>query len=356
MGIERNDGSVQSANTPVYDRMAKNRIDRDHGIYRCMITRVYFSDDPANLTFDNKQVTYEAVILGGPKEGQIIPNVKTMNDYGGEFNYAEKIYRPIETKELKQKRISEHKGDIVYIAFLQGNVKAPVILGGGVHPLDKDLTGAKKEEGFRVRSEYNGVFEEINKLGEYELRRKGGELNTTTGVLTPGKEFEARFKLFKNKMLWEDPNSSILFEKEELKLTISVGKGAIVETFDGKAKKLTRKVGDITIEEDGAAKKMTATIGDSIMVVDGSSKKITLTAGSTVIEIDGNSGKIKLTGDFVDVGKSVSDFAVLFTELSTAFNTHTHQYFPGPGGPTPTTPPMAPLLQTVGSTSVKLQP
>lgn len=356
MGQERQDGSVRSANTPVYSQQAKTRVDKDHGIYRCMVTRVYFTDDDQNLTFDNKQVTYDCVILGGPKEGQIIPNVKAMNAYGGEFNYAEKIYRPIETKALNEKRLSEHKGDIVYVGFLQGNTRAGVIIGGGVHPLDKDLTGAKKADGFRVRSEYNGVFEEINKSGEYELRRKGGELNTTTGVFAPGKEFEARFKLFKNKMIWEDPNSSILFEKEEQRITTSVGKGAIVETLDGKNKKITRKVGDISIEEDGAGKKLTATLGNAVMVIDGNSNKITFTAGSTIIEVDGGSGKISLKGAFVDVGESVSDFAVLFTELATAFNTHTHQYFPGPGGPTPTTPPMAPLLQTVGSTTVKLQP
>lgn len=355
MGTERNDGSVRSANTPVYNQMAKTKIDKDHGIYRCMVTRVNFTDEENNLTFDNKQVTYDCVILGGPKEGQIIPNVKAMNAYGGEFNYAEKIYRPVETKALKDKRLSEHKGDIVYVGFLQGNTRAGVILGGGVQPFDKDSTGATRKDGFRVRQEYNGVFEEINNSGEYELRRKGGTVDSTTGVLTPGKDFEARFKLFKNKMIWEDPNSSILFEKAEMKMTTKVGPN-YSEVIDGKAKKITRKIGDITVEEDGASKKLTATVGGAKLEMDGGSNKVTITAGSTVIEIDGGSGKIKLTGDFVDIGKAVSDFAVLFTELSTAFNTHTHMVPQAPAGVLPSMPPVAPLLQTVGSTTVKLQP
>jgi len=338
MSMERRDGSVQSANLPAYNRLSKNKVDRDFGIYRCMITRVNFTDEESNLTFDNKQVTYEAVILGGPKEGQILQNVKAMGDYGGEFNYAEKIYRPIETKNIKDKQISEHKGDIVFVGFLQGNNRAPVIIGAGVQPFDKDSTGAKKADGFRMRKQYNGVFEEINKKGEYEFTRKGGKLNETTGVFTPAtSEFEARFKFFENKMVWEDPNSSITFEKKEKKLTTKVG-DSYTETIDGTAKKVTKMMGSVKMEFDDA------------------SKKATFTAGTTVIEIDGNSGKIKLTSDFVDIGKAVSDFAVLFTELSTAFNTHTHQYFPGPGGPTPTTPPMAPLLQSVASTTVKLQP
>lgn len=357
--MQRQDGSVKSANTPTYDRLAKNRVDKDYGIYRCMITRVNFTDEETNLTFENKQVTYEAVILGGPKEGQVLQNVKAMNDYGGEFNYAEKIYRPVETKNLKDKRISEHKGDIVYIGFLQGNLRAPVILGGGVQPFDKDSTGATKADGFRMRKEYNGVFEEINKSGEFELLRKGGELNEETGVLTPAsgeaEEFEARLKFSDNIMLWEDPNSYIKFEKEEKKRTDVVGEN-FQEVIDGTAKKITRRIGDITIEEDGAAKKVTATAGNAVVVVDGTANKITITAGSTIVEIDGASGKIKLTGDMIDIGKSVSDFAVLFTELSTAFNTHTHMVPQAPAGTLPSMPPIAPLLQTVGSTTVKLQP
>lgn len=345
MGMERRDGSVQSSNLPVYNKMAKNKVDRDFGIYRCMIVRVNFVDQPENLTFDNQQVTYEAVILGGPKEGQILQNVKTMNDYGGEFNYAEKIYRPIDTKNIKDKEVSEHKGDIVFIGFLQGSTRAPVIIGGGVQPFDKDSTGATKADGFRMRKQYNGVFEEINKTGEFELLRKGGTVDSASGVLTPasgtGDNFEARFKLFKNKMVWEDPNSSITFEKDTSKWIHLVGKSGYSEVIDGKNKTVTTMVGSVKVE------------------LDGNGKKIVMTAGTTVIEIDGASGKIKLTSDFVDIGKAVSDFAVLFTELSTAFNTHTHQ-FPYSAGPSPaqgvTNPPIAPLLQTVASATVKLQP
>lgn len=341
MGMERRDGSIQSSNLPAHNRLAKNKVDRDFGIYRCMITRVLFVDDAANLTFDNKQVIYEAVILGGSKEGQILQNVKAMNEYGGEFNYAEKIYRPIETKKLNEKRISEHKGDIVFVGFLQGNTRAPVIIGGGVQPFDKDSTGAKKADGFRMRKQYNGVFEEINKKGEYEFTRKGGKLNETTGVFTPStSDFEARFKFFENKMVWEDPNSSITFEKKEKRLTTKVG-DSYTETIDGTAKKVTKMMGSVKMEFEDAA------------------KKATFTAGTTVIEIDGNSGKIKLTSDFVDIGKAVSDFAVLFTELATAFNTHTHpfQYFAGPAPAAGVSqPPVAPLLQSVASATIKLQP
>lgn len=337
MGQERQDGSIQSANLPAFNKLAKNKVDRDFGIYRCMIVRTNFVDDEANLTFENKQVTYETIILGGPKEGQILQNVKAMGDYGGQYNYSERIFRPLEAKNIKDKPISEHKGDIVFVGFLQGNSRAPVIIGAGIQPLDVSSTGASKSDGFRSRKEYNGVFEEINKTGEYELRRKGGTVDSKSGVLTPGKDFEARFKLFKNKMLWEDPNSSILFEKDESRWTHIVGKSGYKEVIDGKNKKITQTLGTVEV------------------TIDGGSNKITIKAGSTIIEIDGASGKISLKGDFIDLGKSVSDFAVMFTELASAFNSHTHQYTDD-GAPSVTAPPIAPLLQSVASATVKLQP
>jgi hypothetical protein len=356
MGTQRQDGSIQSANLPVYNKMAKTKVDKDYGIYRCMITRVHFTDSQDNLTFENKQVSYEAVILGGAKEGQVLQNVKAMNEYGGEYNYAEKIYRPVETKNLKDKRISEQKGDIVYVGFLQGNSRAPVILGGGVQPFDLDSTGATEADGFRMRKEYNGVFEEINKSGEWELKRKGGSLDATTGVLIPGEDFEARLKLFNNKMVWEDPNSSITFEKAEERWTHKVSAENYSEIIDGLNKKVVRTIGNISVVEDGAAKKITTTIGNTIVEIDGTTNKITLTAGSTIIEIDSSTGKIKLMSDFVDIGAAVSDFAVLFTELATGFNTHIHMVPQAPSGTLPSNPPLAPLLQTVSSTTVKLQP
>lgn len=337
MGVQRQDGSIQSSNLPVFNKLLKNKVSRDLSFYRCMITRVNFTDDKLNRTFDNKQVTYEAVILGGPKDGQIIQDIKAMNDYGGQYNYAEKIYRPLETKNIKDKRTSEHKGDIVFVGFLQGSTTSPIIIGAGTQSLDKTSTGATKADGYRVRKEYNGVFEEINKDGEWELRRKGGTLDTNTGVLTPSNSFEARLKFYKNKMVWEDPKSSMLFEKDTEKWTLKVGSG-YTEIADGKGKKWTQTVGTCKVE------------------IDGSSNKITITAGSTILEIDGGSGKISIKGDMVEIGKSVSDFAVLFTELATAFNTHTHMVPQAPAGTLPSMPPLAPLLQTVGSTTVKLQP
>lgn len=369
MGRIRQDGSIQSANTPDGRFLAKNRIDRDYAIYRCMISKVNYIDDPQNYTFQNKQITYSAVIIGGKKEGQTIENIKSSNQYGGEHNFYERVWRQIEpnTKGIGEKPIAEQTGDIVFVAFIQGDTSAPVILSGGTQPLDEDSTGATRADGHRLRSQYNGVFEEINKDGEWEFTRKGGAYDDVKDFFTPQdkqespeeeKLFEARFKFSKNSMLWEDPQNSITFLKKEKKYTLQVGENTIKEEFDGTAEKTTRTFkSGMVVEMDGKNDKITATMGSgTTMSIDGKSNKITIDAGGTQIVIDGNSGKIELKGDMIDIGKSVSDFAVLFSELMTAFNTHTHNAPQAPAGIIPTTPPLAPLLQTVASQTIQLQP
>jgi len=188
MSMKRRDGSIQSANLPAYNRLKKNQVDRDFAIYRCMITKVHFVDDPSggNPTYENRQVTYEAVILGGAKEGTILQNVKDgTSGGGGQYNFAERIFRPTSTKNLEEKAIAEQDGDIVFVQFIQGNTRAPLIVGTGVQTNDKEFTGASIEDGFITQSQYNGVLQLIDKNGNFFLTRKGGSLDGDSGVFVP---------------------------------------------------------------------------------------------------------------------------------------------------------------------------
>jgi hypothetical protein len=225
--MRRRDGSIQSANLPAYNKLAKNRIDKDYGLYRCMVTKVYFTDDTSGLyssnpTYENVQVTYEAVIIGGAKEGQILQNVKAMSDYGGQYNYSERIYRPTSTKNLEETPISEQDGDIVYVLFVQGNTRAPVIIGAGVQPLDEDFTGSTTEDGFVDQRQYNGVYQLIDKNGQYSLIRKGGSLDPDSGVFVPTQDGNlASFQLMDEQVIH------------------SVGGNVITSTMDGAANTMT---------------------------------------------------------------------------------------------------------------------
>lgn len=336
----RPDGSVQSSSTPTEANVGRGS---DFGMYRCVVTKVIYVGDPANVTTNssNPRVLYDCVVLGGFASGQILSNCRLSSDLGGTTSFYERVLRAC-TDDISNSRLSDADGDVVYVQFVQGHTGYPTIvaLDNGIVTVGK--IGASKDEGPRSIREYNGVRETINKDGELIQEVKGGVPDSDKGGF--------------------EPNSSVLIttkiSKDE-KVTRTFKSGlTIVE--DGAGDKITKTLkGGISIVEDGKADKVTiTTAGGAIVDIDGAGGKITLTKGSTIIELDGNGDKISLKGGFVDLGASVSDFAVLFTELLTAFNTHTHMYvLPAiPAGPAPTTPPVAPMMQTVGSQTVKVQP
>lgn len=314
----RSDGSVQSNATPTPGRLRTD----DYAMYRCVVTKVIYVDDPQNVTTNasNPRVLYDLVVIGGYGSGQIISNARLSSDLGGESGYYERVLKACST-EISNSRLSDADGDIVYVQFVQGHTGFPVIvaLDNGIHTSDK--IGAKLADGPRSIRQFNGVRETINKDGEKVLEVHGGTANSEKGG----------------------------FSKASTPL--------LTETIS-KDEKVTRAFkSGLQVVEDGAGDKVTiTTAGGAIINVDGAGGKITLTKGSTIIELDGNGDKISLKGGFVDLGASVSDFAVLFTELLTAFNTHTHMAPQAPAGTLPTTPPVAPMLQIVGSQTVKVQP
>lgn len=314
----RGDGSIQSSGTPTPANSGRRD---DYAIYRCIITKVAYTDDPSNVSSNstNARVLYEAVVLGGFSSGQIISNIRLSSDLGGESGFYERILRAC-SNDISTSRLSDADGDIVFVAFTQGHTSYPIIiaLDNGIHT--NGLIGAKLNDGPRMIREYNGVRHTINKDGELIEEIKGGSATPEKG------------KFIAN----TSPLVTSVTSKDE-KYTKTFKSGLIV-SYDGKG-----DTASIT------------TAGGAIINVDGKGGKITLTKGATIIELDGTSDKISLKGGFVDIGASVSDFAVLFTELLTAFNTHTHIAPQAPTGALPTTPPVAPMLQIVGSQTVKVQ-
>lgn len=315
----RPDGSVQSGATPTF----QNTVERENNqLYRGMVIEVKYVDDTNNITQNakNPEVLYDVVVLGGPQAGQVISNCRLSSDFGGNLNYYERVLKAT-TKKLNVDPLVNHDGDIVFVQFTQGHSGYPVITccDGGTDTVGK--IGASKSDGPRLRRQYNGVLEEINKDGEYIFLKKGGSFSDPEFV----------------------PNSEELYKKVVSK------DEKVTETFKS----------GLTIEKDGAGDKVTmTTAGGAVIEVDGASGKITLTKDATVIELDGNSGKISLKGELIDLGASVTDFVTKFNELATAFNAHTHQV-PVTGGSSsgvyPSQPPAGPLLSIVGSQTVKVQ-
>lgn len=307
-------GSIQSANTPVYSNTGMDR--EDYGMYRCMVTDILYVDDDKNISKKSKnpEVLYEVVILGGKASGQTLSYCRLASYLDGD-NYSERTLKKA-SKNISKTKLSENDGDVVYVQFIQGHDAYPVIIGmaRGIN----QKIGAKKADGPRFLEAYNGFETLIDNKGQRTTTMKGGELK------------EGAFKAGTSSVIKEEWN------KDE-KITTTF-KSGLTLTADGKNDKVTIK-----------------TSGGVETSVDGKGNKISIKAGSTEILIDGASGKISLKGEMIDLGASVSDFVTKFTELASAFATHTHMVPQAPSGTLPSMPPMAPLLTTVGSQTVKVQ-
>lgn len=301
----RDDGTIQSANTPTWMNAEGRK--EDHALYRAMVIRVAYVDDNANVTKNaqNPEVTYDVIVLGGFAAGQIISNVRLSSFLGGTDNFYERTLTPC-TKPLSDTRLSDQDGDIVYLQFIQGREGYPVIvaLGKGIN----DISGTTKAEGPRELKQFNGLEEKIDKDGQYSITHNGV---SGDGLIT---------------MLKMTKDQKIL-------LTTTSGTQIMI---DGSGEQITMTAGSTKVD----------------MLKSGT---ITMTAGSTEVVIDGDSGKVTLKAEKVDLGASASDMVVLFNQLKTAFDAHTHMYDDA-GSPSVTQPPLVPLPTSVGSQTVKVQP
>ena len=305
---------VLSSNTPTG---ANTGATRDNQLYRCIVVKRYFVDDPLNITQNapNPQVLYDCAILGGFQEGQTISNCRLASWLGGQYNYAERILRPNQMP-LNEIPLKDQDGDIVLVQYIQGENMAPMIVGMGTQPKDGDATGATIEKGPQWVEEYNGVKTEINKDGEYSLIAKGGELDMETNTFMPAEGMQ---------------NSSITLDKDK-KITILAGDGTSIQ-LDGNAD-------SINIKNNAGLSIVISGSGVSI----NAGSKATITADT-----------IDLSAGMVNVGEGAAFKATIFENLKSAFESHIHQVPQAMAGILPSQKPLQPLLPDVGSNSVKIK-
>lgn len=291
----RDDGTIQSANAPT----PMNGPGSDNTLYRAMVIRVLYTDDPKNVTKNsqNPEVTYDVVLLSALSAGQIISNVRLSSTLGGSFNYHERTLRPA-SKPIDDTRLADQDGDIVFVRFIEGRSGYPIIMALGKGILDQ--SGSTQALGPREVRQYNGLQTMIDRTGNYSIIQQGGSLDAQNNF---------------------NPGSSPITQ-----IQMSVGEV-------------------ITLSTKSGAK----------IAINGASSDVTIQVGSTTIDIDGSSGKISLKGDKIDLGSNASDMVVLFNKLKQAYDAHTHMYDDA-GNPNVTQPPVVALPTNVGSQTVKVQP
>lgn len=119
------------------------------------------------------------------KSDKVNVNCRQMRRFGGAYNYEDIIDRGYNTNDTPDpvQNYESKAGDIVLVAFFNGEGREGVILGGLTHP--SRTIAIKPTDGPQYKSEFNGIQTEINKDGEYIVTFKGQPTNLAALKNTP---------------------------------------------------------------------------------------------------------------------------------------------------------------------------
>lgn len=119
------------------------------------------------------------------KSDKINVNCRAMRRFGGVYNYEDMIDRGYNTNDTPDpvQNYESKAGDIVLVAFFNGEGREGVILGGLTHAA-RTVT-IQPSDGPQYKSEFNGVETSINKDGEYVVTFRGQPTNLAQLNSTP---------------------------------------------------------------------------------------------------------------------------------------------------------------------------
>lgn len=242
MAKETDDGAVIESALPVTNKADEYIRFNNKTLYRAQVEEVLYVDDERNKS---KQCVEYNLTLTSYKANdgyRRIYNARSINSLGGLNDFSEIIYQP-KTQELTRgkeggKAYPENtNGDFVMVMFLEGNEQSCVILGSWYHPRtnipESKTKRAKKEDGHRVKFEYNGVVVEINKDGELIMQSLGGPRDIN-GNLTNSGNGGILIKLGKDGKITLDTQSQpkVTIDKNSNEVvvesgSVKIGSGAI---------------------------------------------------------------------------------------------------------------------------------
>lgn len=197
------------------------------------------------------------------KNDSIEVNARLLRRFGGVYNYEDIIDRgykfddkPDPTRDFEAKA-----GDAVLVAFMNGQAREAIILGGLIHPARKSTLDITK--GPQYQSEFNGIETRINENGEYILTFKAVPTNAKALDNKPSKAIPAPTydtKVGGSFFQFDKTGSIELNDKDQggiqnLRIdkpagTITINSGKIKLTMTKKEEKVELKCKVLTITSD----------------------------------------------------------------------------------------------------------
>jgi uncharacterized protein involved in type VI secretion and phage assembly len=184
-------------------------------------------------------------------------------------------------------------GDEVLVAFVHGDMRLPIVVGGLYNGVDKPPTSRQDD------------------TDEKLLQTKHG-----------------------HRLLFDDSSGT-----ERVTLETAGGHALDLDDAGSRAEFATSGGHTVTLDDDGGSITIETSAGQSV-TIDGNSGSITVTGMS--VTIDASSISLGGTG--------ATEALVLGTQFLTYFNTHTHT---ATAVGSPTTPPVVPMLPTMLSTRTR---
>ena len=237
-----------------------------------IVKRVYRNSDTSEIIYLTEvRSTNDAIEV----------NAKMMRRFGGAYIYEDVVYHGYNVNDLPDttQDFAAKAGDVVIVAFLNGESREAIILGGVMHPARTSTLPINL--GPQYEAEFNGVNTTINSNGEYIVTFRGIPTNAALLNNAPSKEIApptydttvgSSFMKFDKTGSFEVNDNSAQnpqnFRIDKAKGTIQVNSGAISLTMN-KGSQLTTLV----------SKDLTGTISDAI---NWSTTKYTLTASKSI--------------------------------------------------------------------------
>lgn len=215
------------------------------------------------------------------------------------------------------------KDDEVLVAFLQGDMRWPIVLGGLYNGQDRPPTARSDsldQKLWRTKGGHELLMDDTSGQMRLRAQTKAGH---TVDLDDQGQKLTARTK----------GGHSVTLDDQGQKLTAQ-SKGGHSVSLDDQGQKLTlqTKTGQSVTLDDGGSKITVQTASGQIITLEAGSIK--LTATSVVV----NATSVKLGGD------AATQSLVLGEALMAAYNAHTHNCT---AVGAPTGPPLSPMTPAV---------